>query len=179
MEPKEQKRISKLMSRVLRHDPERIGIVLDAAGWVPVSELLTGINRSGRKLTLEQLEIVVAENDKQRFEFSQNGKQIRARQGHSVAVDLGYEETEPPTLLLHGTPEKFVDSIRKQGLTKQKRHHVHLHEDPSIAASVGKRRGRAVILVVEAQGMFQAGYPFFVTENRVWLTDHVPAEYIQ
>ena len=172
------KRRSKLLSLVLRHRPEYAGVSLDSSGWVAVKVLLDGLRSKGRGMSVEQLRAVVQENDKQRFEFSEDGNLIRARQGHSVNVELGYEESKPPKVLHHGTPEQFVNSIRREGLRKQKRHHVHLHQDSSLASSVGSRRGKPVLLVVEAQRMYEAGHKFYVTGNRVWLTDHVPAEFI-
>ena len=179
MDQKQQKRISKFMSIVLRHQPEKAGIVLDGAGWVRVDELLAGMANAGKQVTRQHLEEVVSENDKQRFQFSEDGERIRATQGHSVDVDLGYAEASPPAVLRHGTPEKFIDAIRAEGLTKQKRHHVHLHEDESLASSVGQRRGRPIVLKINARRMAEDGHTFFVTPNNVWLTDSVPPEYIE
>ena len=179
MNKDELKKRSKFLSLVLRHQPKLFGIELDAAGWVDVSDLLAGLKTKGQGSTKEQLEIVVNQNDKQRFEFDEQRQRIRARQGHSVSVSLGYEASEPPELLRHGAPTKFIASIRQQGLTKQKRHDVHLHQNEELAASVGQRRGKPVVLVVEAKRMHDAGHKFFLTENGVWLTDHVPAEFIR
>jgi putative RNA 2'-phosphotransferase len=152
---------------------------LDEAGWTSVDELLSAMRRHGRPLSREQLELVVHTNDKRRFAFSEDGTRIRANQGHSVEVDLGYESAEPPEILFHGTPERFVPSILREGLNKGDRHHVHLHADPTVAKTVGKRRGKPVILVVRAKDMKKAGHEFFVTPNRVWLTDHVPPSFIE
>lgn len=178
MDKKKQKTISKFMSLVLRHRPEAAGLVLDDSGWVAVEDLLAGLRSAGRDVSREMLETVVKENDKQRFQFNADRSRIRATQGHSVAVELGYERSEPPELLAHGTPKQFVESIRTQGLKKQKRHHVHLHADQALASSVGQRRGAPVVLTIEAKRMSEAGYEFFVSPNDVWLTDHVPPEFI-
>ncbi len=170
---------SKFLSLILRHRPERVGITLDESGWVDVEKLLRAINQNSRELSREQLESVVAQNDKKRFEFSEDGSRIRASQGHSVDVDLGYEPGEPPETLLHGTVPQFLDSIRKIGLIKGKRHHVHLHSDEAVATQVGQRRGKAVILIVLSGPMREAGHEFFQSTNGVWLTDHVSPEFIQ
>lgn len=172
------KKISRFLSLVLRHQPEKIGITLDDAGWTPVDELLTKLENADRAVTLDVLETVVTENDKQRFQFSPDRTLIRATQGHSIDVDLGYEPSIPPDRLCHGTPTKFVAAIRNQGLTKQKRHHVHLHVDQNLAASVGQRRGTTVVLFVDAGRMAAEGFLFYVTPNGVWLTDRVPSEFI-
>jgi putative RNA 2'-phosphotransferase len=178
MNKEEQKRKSKFLSLVLRHRPEQIGIELDEGGWVEVDLLLDRLKRHGKNWTREQLETVVRENDKQRFIFDDSETRIRANQGHSIDVKLDYESAEPPETLLHGTPEKFVSAIRKSGLKKMRRHHVHLHADETIASAVGQRRGKAVVLRIRAGEMHSAGHEFFVTPNQVWLVESVPAQYI-
>jgi putative RNA 2'-phosphotransferase len=171
--------ISKFLSFVLRHKPQAIGITLDAEGWVAVDELLAAAVRHGQSITRQQLEEVVATNDKQRFSFSADGRLIRANQGHSIEVDLGLVPVEPPELLYHGTVARFLDSIREKGLVRGKRHHVHLSADRDTAARVGQRRGRPVVLVIEARCMRGDGHAFFQSENGVWLTEAVPPAYLQ
>jgi putative RNA 2'-phosphotransferase len=170
--------ISKFLSLVLRHQPEKIGMVLDEAGWVDVDVLLEAMARNGMALSAEELSVVVANSDKQRFRLSEDGKQIRANQGHSIPVELGYQPAVPPDVLYHGTPERFVASIRQQGLLKGQRHHVHLSADVASAEKVGERRGRPVVLAIDAAKMHREGSLFFVSDNGVWLTDHVPAMYL-
>lgn len=178
MTDKESIRTSKFLSLVLRHEPERVGLELDNAGWVGVTDLLDAVNRNGISLGLDQLKHVVATNDKKRFEFSEDGQRIRARQGHSVEVDLQYEPQVPPELLYHGTPERFVESIRATGLNKGKRHHVHLSPDPQTATKVGQRRGYPVVLTIRAGDMHRQGHVFYRSANGVWLVDRVPVDFI-
>lgn len=169
---------SRFLSLVLRHEPEKIGIALDAAGWVDVSTLLDAMARHGRRLGEAELRAVVADNDKKRFAFSDDGLRIRASQGHSVEVELGYAPATPPEVLYHGTVEKYLPSIRVSGLAKGERHDVHLSADPGTADKVGQRRGRAIILTIRAGQMHRDGHAFFVSANGVWLTEHVPAGYL-
>ena len=178
MDEKERKKISKFLSLVLRHQPETIGIELDAAGWVDVDVLLPAMSYHNPDIARETLEEVVRTNDKARFAFSEDGTRIRANQGHSVEIDLGYQPALPPEILFHGTSQQFVESIAGEGLIKMKRHHVHLHVNVTTSTAVGQRRGKPVLLKVRALEMHQAGHKFFVTPNNVWLTDHVPASYI-
>lgn len=172
-------RTSKFLSLILRHEPARVGLTLDGAGWVGVTDLLDAVNRNGVSLTLEQLKHVVATNDKKRFEFSEDGQRIRASQGHSVEVDLQYEPQVPPELLYHGTPERFLESIRATGLNKGQRHHVHLSPDPQTATKVGQRRGRAVVLTIRSGEMHRQGHVFYRSANGVWLVHHVPVRFIE
>jgi putative RNA 2'-phosphotransferase len=163
---------------VLRHEPGLIGISLDSAGWVSVEELLRACRAHGRALGLGELRAVVEANDKRRFSFSEDGSRIRANQGHSVPVELGYAAAEPPEVLYHGTVEKFLPSIMGEGLTRGARHHVHLSRDVETASKVGGRRGRPVVLKVESGRMHRDGHEFFLSANGVWLTERVPTEYL-
>ena len=179
MTPNQTTRLSKFLSLVLRHNPGAAGVVLDSTGWVAVGELLAGCARAGKPMTREQLDHVVANNDKKRFEFSADGLRIRASQGHSLEVELEYESQTPPDLLFHGTASRFVDSIRASGLLKQARHHVHLSAEMATATQVGARHGKPVVLSIRAGAMHRAGHAFFRSTNGVWLVDSVPLNFIQ
>ncbi|MEO1263360.1 MAG: RNA 2'-phosphotransferase [Bacteroidota bacterium] len=168
-------RNSKFLSLVLRHRPERIGLSLDENGWAKVEDLL---EKLPFPLDFASLKNIVDTSDKQRFAFNEDFSLIRANQGHSVNVDLQLAVLQPPPLLYHGTPGKNIPSIEKQGLHKARRHHVHLSADVQTAEKVGNRRGRAVILTVKAEEMYQAGHIFYRSENGVWLTESVPVEYL-
>jgi putative RNA 2'-phosphotransferase len=172
-------KISKFLSLVLRHQPDKIGLKLDSAGWVSVEKLLKACQNHGFPLTKNELEAVVTGSDKQRFSFSDDRLLIRANQGHSVDVDLGYQPIAPPEELYHGTVERFLISILDSGLSKGRRHHVHLSADLETAQKVGARRGVPVILRVMSGWMNRDGYLFFRSENGVWLTDNVPPAYLE
>jgi putative RNA 2'-phosphotransferase len=172
-------RKSKFLSLVLRHQPEKVGIRLDEAGWVAVDELLDGCRRAGHAITPDQLREIVRTSDKQRFALSEDGTRIRANQGHSVEVDLGYEPAAPPEVLYHGTADRFLESIRAEGVNKGSRHHVHLSERVDTAEAVGRRHGRQIVLHVRSGEMHRAGITFYKTPNGVWLTDVVPAQYLE
>ena len=170
-------RISKLLSYALRHDPAALGIELDESGWTDVDAVLNGLATRGEAVSRADLEEVVATSDKQRFALE--GSRLRANQGHSVEIDLGLDRRQPPELLYHGTISRFVESIREEGLTRGKRTHVHLSADARTAETVGKRRGTAVVLKVLARAMHEAGSAFFLSENEVWLTEHVPPRFLE
>ena len=169
---------SKFLSYVLRHDPASIGIELDANGWTDIETLLQQATSHGRRMTHDDILRIVSDSDKQRFAVSEDRTQIRANQGHSVKVDLALSHTSAPEVLYHGTIARFLESIRVQGLLKGQRHHVHLSEDEQTASQVGARRGKPVLLRIASGEMGQSGFLFYRTANGVWLTDHVPLEYI-
>jgi putative RNA 2'-phosphotransferase len=171
-------RVSKRLSYVLRHQPGSVGLTLDDAGWGDVDALLVGLAVHGPMLTRAGLEHVVANNDKQRFAFDDTGTRIRASQGHSRAVDLGYSAQEPPDVLFHGTIERFLPAILGEGLKPGRRHAVHLSADVATARLVGGRRGRPVVLRVDAGAMAAVGHTFSRSANGVWLNDAVPPEYL-
>lgn len=172
-------RRSKLLSLVLRHSPQTIGLQLDAAGWAPTDELLACLARSGKAMSLAQLQAVVANCAKQRFAFSEDGRRIRANQGHSVTVELQLDPSTPPDALYHGTATRFLDAILAQGLQRQKRHHVHLSASVETASVVGRRHGKLALLRVDAARMVANGHVFYCSDNGVWLTDAVPVAYLQ
>jgi putative RNA 2'-phosphotransferase len=178
MNQRELVRASKLLSRVLRHDPARVGVRLDPQGWVGVDELLAGCGRAGVRLSRAALQEVVDTNDKKRFVLSPDGTRIRARQGHSVRVDLGLEPSAPPALLYHGTVGRLLPAITAEGLRPMRRHDVHLSPDAATARRVGARRGAPVVLIVASGRMHADGHVFRVTGNGVWLVPAVPPEYL-
>lgn len=171
--------VSKFLSKHLRHEPEKLGLTLAPGGWVAVADLLTGAAQAGFPIGREELERVVAENDKRRFAFDESGQQIRANQGHSAEVDLQLNEVDPPERLYHGTVARFLNAILAEGLNKMNRHDVHLSADQHTAAKVGQRRGKPVILEIDSAKMAADGFKFRVSANGVWLTEHVPPSYIR
>ncbi|PJJ03247.1 putative RNA 2'-phosphotransferase [Streptomyces sp. 2333.5] len=170
-------RLSKYLAKHLRHAPERIGITLDAQGWVPVDALMMAAAQHGFRFSRAELEQVVAGNDKQRYAIE--GDRIRANQGHSVRVELDLAPAVPPDRLFHGTVGRRLAAIRAEGLRPMSRHAVHLSPDRETATRVGARRGRPVVLTVDAAAMHRAGHVFQVSANGVWLTDRVPAAYLR
>lgn len=171
-------KVSKYLSRALRHQPERIGITLDTAGWAEIDDLLAACRARGFAVTRDELDHVVENNDKKRFAVSEDGTRIRANQGHTVAVELGLTAAEPPARLFHGTVGRVVDTITAEGLRPMDRHDVHLSPDVETARRVGARRGRPVVLVVDAGRMHADGHVFRVSDNGVWLVAAVPPEYL-
>lgn len=172
------KEISKFLSYVLRHAPETIGIRLDENGWTDVADLLSKAKKAGQKFDLETLRTVVAESDKQRFTLSEDGRRIRAAQGHSVQVDLALQPAVPPDTLFHGTATRNLDSIFEEGLKPGRRQKVHLSLDVQTATKVGERHGKPSVLKVDAAAMHRDGLLFWRADNGVWLADAVPSRYL-
>lgn len=167
--------ISKFLSYVLRHAPHSIGLTLDREGWVTLDALIASAGVAGRYLDAAVIHAVVAENDKQRFALSDDGRCIRAVQGHSTpAVDIRYVPVTPPDVLYHGTATRFLASIREEGLRPGRRHHVHLSPDIDTALTVGRRHGKPAVLRINALQMHQQGHVFFRADNGVWLSDPIP-----
>jgi putative RNA 2'-phosphotransferase len=175
---KQLKHISKFMSMVLRHKPETIGLILDENGWANVAELIGKINEQGNNVNIDIINTVVDTNDKKRFAFNEDKTMIRASQGHSIAIELHLKPVTPPDVLYHGTAEKFVAGILKEGIKKQQRQHVHLSLLQQTAKAVGSRHGKPVVLTIDAKAMAANNFIFFLSENNVWLVDSVPVEYI-
>lgn len=172
-------RASKYLSRVLRHDPAMVGLSLDEHGYLPVDALLAGMTRAGKyPLTPEELHFIVRTDAKQRYSFSPDSTHIRANQGHSIPVDLELPAAQPPAILYHGTATRFLPSIFKSGLLRGIRLYVHLSRDAATARIVGARHGQPALLTVDAARMHTDGLTFFLSANGVWLTEHVPLQYL-
>jgi putative RNA 2'-phosphotransferase len=171
--------ISKFLSLVLRHKPETIGIQLDENGWADVHELIEKANNHGIQFNREILDHIVETNSKKRFAFNDDLTRIRASQGHSIDIELGYTNQKPPEILFHGTGERSVQSISEKGLEKQSRQHVHLSSDFETAVKVGQRHGKPFVFKVLAGQMYNDGFRFFISDNGVWLTEKVPAKYLK
>lgn len=170
-------KVSKYLSKHLRHQPARIGLTLDEGGWIEMDVLIAAAAAHGFRFTREELDHVVAVNDKKRFAVE--GSRIRASQGHSIDVDLGLPPATPPAHLYHGTVARNLDAIRAEGLRPMNRHDVHLSADRETAERVGARRGRPVVLPVDAAAMHHDGHVFHVSANGVWLTQAVPPRYLR
>ncbi|WP_037905870.1 RNA 2'-phosphotransferase [Actinacidiphila yeochonensis] len=179
MDGKRMVKASKYLSMVLRHRPEAAGLSLDPAGWVEVDVLLDALAAARRPLTREELDHVVAANDKKRFAYSADGRRIRASQGHSVPVELGLPDAVPPEVLFHGTATATVPLILARGLRPMGRQDVHLSTDQETALRVGSRHGRPAVLAVDAAGLAATGHAFQVSANGVWLTSAVPARWLR
>lgn len=174
------KKTSVFISLILRHKPEVIGISLDRHGWASVSELIEGINKTGKYgIDMSMLEEIVRTDNKQRYSFNADKTKIRANQGHSINVDVELKEAVPPDILYHGTGEKYVESINAVGLKPKSRLYVHLSKDIDTAVSVGKRHGKPVVYQISAGEMHRQGYMFYLSENGVWLTKIVPVNFIK
>lgn len=177
---KQHNETSKFLSYVLRHEPHAIGLTLDREGWAEIDALIDGAKTAGRKLDVELIRAVVAGSDKKRFAISEDGRRIRAVQGHSTdTVAIQHEPKQPPEFLYHGTATRFLDSILAEGLRPGERHHVHLSQDIVTATAVGQRHGKPVVLEIEALRMHRQGFKFFQADNGVWLVAQVPNEFIQ
>lgn len=178
MEEARMVRISKYLSKYLRHQPQQLGLELESGGWVRVDTLLAACAREGMRITREDLDEAVARNNKQRFGFDESCERIRAKQGHSVAVDLQLDPRLPPEVLYHGTGREAVGPIMREGLRKMRRHHVHLSPDVGTAMVVGKRHGPPVVFAVDAAAMQADGHVFYRSDNGVWLVDSIPPQYL-
>lgn len=178
MNEQQKKKISKFLSLILRHQPEIINLTLDKNGWANVDELKEKCSKNNMDFTLEELDEVVETNDKKRFIFNEDKTKIRANQGHSIDIDLALKPQQPPEFLYHGTAQNNVDSILEKGIEKRSRQHVHLSLDKETAIKVGMRHGKPVILTIRTGKMYEDGVLFYLSENKVWLTDFIEAKYI-
>lgn len=171
-------KISKTMSLILRHHPEKYNIYLDKHGWAGIDEMVTNLKTKYPHFSKEILFEIVKGDKKQRYSLNENKDKIRANQGHSISVDVELKSMVPPDILYHGTAIKFLDSIMQQGLLSKNRLYVHLSKDVDTAIQVGQRHGKPVVLSIDCKSMIDQGYVFYLSENGVWLTKNVPVQFI-
>lgn len=171
--------ISRYIALLLRHHPEKAGLCLDEHGWVEVEALIQGVRRRYPEFNRAVLDEIVARDSKQRYAYNQDKTCIRANQGHSIPVDVELKQALPPTILYHGTGEKYVESIQKVGLIPKSRLYVHLSTDIQTAIQVGKRHGQPVVYQIDTQQMFHDGFIFYISANHIWLTKAVPVQYLK
>lgn len=173
--------LSRFIAKILRHEPEIIGITLDSHGWAKVSELIEGVRKT-RPIDIDILREIVATDRKGRYSFSDDGEFIRANQGHSLNVDADLEEREPPEILYHGTSQDTVPIINAEGLKPMTRLYVHLSKDYATAIQTGKRKGdhrHPYVYAVKAGEMFRDGHKFYISANGVWQVKFVPPQYLE
>ena len=180
MDSSARRQLSKLASYALRHRPDLYGLHPDAEGWVSIKEFLRAARATGGALTnvtAADLAETVAQADKQRHELNEHS--IRALYGHSLAGTIAKPQAEPPETLFHGTSPAAWALIQRVGLWPMSRQYVHLSVDQAMARQVGGRRGPdVVILAVQAAAASRSGTTFRLGNDRVWLADPVPPEYL-
>ena len=173
--------LSRLLSHALRHEPWVYELELDDEGWAPVGSLLAALREQRSEwgdLEASDLESVIEESSKKRHELRDG--LIRALYGHSVAGKLCKVPADPPSILYHGTAPGIVPRISAEGLKPMGRQYVHLSVDEDTAVEVGRRKSTTpIILVVDAAGANKCGSVFYVGNEKVWLADEVPPEFIK
>ncbi|MGN0538024.1 MAG: RNA 2'-phosphotransferase [Acutalibacteraceae bacterium] len=148
-------------------------------GFVSTEKLIAEVQKQYPDFSTELLEEIVAEDNKQRYSFSKDHKQIRANQGHSTGVQIDFEVKTPPPVLYHGTAKHTLDKICKEGIKSMSRDYVQLSEDYNTAVTVGNRHGIPVVLKVDTVKMLNDGCVFKISENGVWLISYVAPQYIE
>ena len=172
--------LSKFLSLILRHKPETVNLSLDSEGYIDINQLISNINNNSEYyITRATLDHIVTTDSKQRYSYNETKTKIRANQGHSIPVDLHLTPQIPPEIQYHGTSKRFLDSILSDGIKPMSRQYVHLSSDSTTAAIVGKRHGDSpIIFMIETKPLIDSGYQFYLSENKVWLTDYIPAKYL-
>jgi len=179
MSSKDLTHVSKFLSYVLRHHPESIGLDISDSGWVETEKLIQKANQTDIDLNFPRLTNIVRNSSKKRFAFNHDKSKIRANYGHSIDVDLDLVSQSPPEKLFHGTADRFLDSIKKQGLTPQNRNFVHLSINKTAAQKIGQRHGDPVILEINSYHMDRKGWRFYTSGKDIWLVKKVQPKFIE
>lgn len=162
---------SKRLSYLLRHDKNYAFL---PGGWRQICDLT-----ENHSFTEEEIIHYVSSDSKGRYELNEDKSMVRALYGHSVNVELNLIPSTPPSVLYHGTADKYLESIMKEGLKPRSRNYVHLSESMDIAMQVGARHGSPVVLSIDTEPMIKADYKFYKAQNGVWLVQNVPVFFIK
>jgi putative RNA 2'-phosphotransferase len=172
--------LSKTMSYALRHAPWEYELELDEYGWVNTEQLLYSFQEETEwsELDIKDIIYVVENSDKKRFELDYN--KIRALYGHSIPQKIIKEPLQPPEILYHGTPRRFLSSIEEMGLMPKGRQYVHMSVDTDMAVQVGKRRDKQPsLLIINSKNAWNEGIKFYKGNEKVWLADFIAPKYIE
>ena len=172
-------KLSKFLSLILRHKPQTVGLCLDEKGWADVGELIDLVSQQGIHISRELLEEIVGDSEEKSFVFNADKSKIRSYQEQSPKADLALISEQPPQYLVYCTTTRFLATMRSQGLIPGNQSHVQLSSDKLAAIQLGQRYGQSIVLTVKAAEMFQAGHPFYRSEQGLWLAETVPPWYIQ
>lgn len=167
---------SRTLAFLLRHSDRYIDL---DGGWAPVDVILARLAEQFPGFSRTDLEEIVARDAKGRYAFDGAGERIRANQGHSVSgVVIEMEQPQPPELLYHGTSQRFLGAILREGLRPMERQFVHLSGDEKTAKTVGGRHGSPVVLAVEAGRFVRDGQILKRSANGVWQAKYIPPDYL-
>ncbi|HRL12533.1 MAG TPA: RNA 2'-phosphotransferase, partial [Aggregatilineales bacterium] len=119
------KRLSKRLALMLRHQPDRFGLILDDEGFTDIDTVFAALH-ADTGASRAQFEAVLNDaGGQQRYE--RRGDRIRARYGHSEgAHNIRYHPADPPEILYHGTYIDVLKAIQAEGLKSLSRQYVHL-----------------------------------------------------
>lgn len=127
--------------------------------------------------------------NKQRFSYKEENSKffIRANQGHSLAVGSRIDFSKVLKLIdtplpgvFHGSYNKHLESIKKDGLKRIDRFHIHIAK--SLDAKSGKRDKADLIVYVNMEEAMKDNIIFYESENGVILTEGIngtlPSKYL-
>lgn len=141
--PTREVQVSKKLSWLLRHGAEKEGLQLQEGGFIGLADVLSNRNLRSLKVTFEEVQEIVRDNDKQRFtvvpaseDVDQTSTKpqdylIRANQGHSLKVESEgllkpITAENAPDSAVHGTSHSAWTLIATSGgLKPMGRNHVH------------------------------------------------------
>jgi len=170
-------KLSKLLSYILRHNPEKFNLKMDSQGFVDLKELVKAVSSRYPEVDEKIIQDLVNTSEKKRFEIVNN--KIRATYGHSINIDLNLPEITPPEFLYHGTSKETLEEIRKNGLQPMGRQYVHLSQTKEEAYQVGLRRDeKPIILKIKAKEAYLEGIKFFKAD-KIYLVKEILARFIE
>jgi len=180
MSDRELDSLGRIMAGVLRHFPEKLGVMVDGHGWVDISEFVeaVGISRSGFQWLREHhIEAIALTDPKGRYQI--DGGMIRATYGHTI--DIRLDDLPPAEIdeFYYPVTEEEIDIILEGGLNPIDRKNVHLSGSIEKAIEAGKvRTEEPLLLRIDGKKAKADGVQIYRAGKDVYITDRIDAKYI-
>ncbi len=180
MNEKELNSLSRILAGILRHFPEKFGLMMDGRGWVDISELIKaiGTERSGFSwLKPYHIEALVETDPRERYQI--DGGMIRAKYGHSIDVNLDDLPLANLKEYFYPVTEEEREIILEGGIHPVDRRKVHLSTSLEKAVEAGRvRTDNPVILRIDGEKAMRDGVKIYRASRDVCITDNIDAKYL-
>lgn len=172
----ETERLGRSLAGILRHG--RFELSMDDQGFVDMRDIIGVVKEKNPRMHwLRPHHIVALVDTDPKGRYQVSGNFVRATYGHTIDIDMKLNTENVPDYLYYPTAPEETDLILESGLYPSDRAMVHLsltYQDAFNAGSV--RVEQPVILEIDVNACFDAGYDIGKAAKTVFLCKHVPPE---
>jgi len=180
MSDRELDSLGRIMAGVLRHFPEKLGVMIDGHGWIDISEFVEAVGgaRTGfHWLREHHVEAIALTDPKGRYQI--DGGMIRATYGHTIDIRLDDLPLAEIDEFFYPVTEEEIDIILEGGLNPIDRKYVHLSGSLEKAIEAGKvRTEEPLILRIDGKKAKENGVQIYHAGKDVYITERIDAAYL-